>query len=186
MNARRQKQRGFSLLEVLIAFAIITVVAASVYIMQSNSLFSSLRTKNMLIASNLARGFLAKSELELEPLDFNLLKEEEEGKFPEPYEEFKWKREVKEQDFSALSKIVSDLQSGVDSEFTAAAGGPPGADRPEASDVQTLVAKVFENYLKDSIRTLKITILWTEDGKEKSVSFTTLLVRYDAQLRTTL
>lgn len=186
MNAPIAKKRpraadesGFTLLEVLIAFALITVVAASVYIMQSNSLFSSLRTKNMLIASNLARSFLTKSELELEAKEFTLLKETEEGKFPEPYEHFKWKREVKEQDFSSLANIVQEASKALQDDKN-------GEPKEENQDGQMIVLKIFQNYLKDSIRRLKVTITWPEDGKDKSISFSTLLVRYDAQFRTAL
>lgn len=181
-----RNQKGFSLLEVLIAFAIITIVAAAVYIMQSNSLFSSLRSKNLLIATNLARSFVSKSEIELEAKEFNVLKDVEEGKFPEPYEKFTWKREVKEQDFSSLSQIVKEA-----SRAQAKAGG--GGDNDERDDAgsgadnqgaQDMVIKIFENYLKDSIRTLKVSITWIEDAKPRTISITTLLVRYDAQFRT--
>ena len=182
MIQRGPGNAGFSLLEVLIAFSIITVVAASVYIMQANSLFSSLRTKNMLIAANLARSFLAKSELELEAKEFSVLEKEEEGQFTEPYETFKWKREVKEQDFSALSRIVTEASGALQGEGE----GRKEDEDNQNKDAQQMVVKVFENFLKDSIRTLKVTIVWMEDGKEKTISFTTLLVRYDAQFRTTL
>jgi prepilin-type N-terminal cleavage/methylation domain-containing protein len=178
-----RNQKGFSLLEVLIAFAIITIVAAAVYIMQSNSLFSSLKSKNLLIATNLARNFIEKSELELEAKEFNLLKEKEEGKFPEPYANFRWTREVKEQDFSSLSRIVKEASRATSGANDGDASDNAGSGN-ENQSAQDMVVKIFENYLKDSIRTLKISITWTEDAKPKTISVTTLLVRYDAQFRT--
>lgn len=176
MRKSLNQQSGFTLLEVLIAFALITIVATTVYISQRDSLFSSLRTRNMLIAGNLARGFLAQSEAELEVKEFSVLKEEEEGKFPAPHERFSWRREVKEQDFSALSNIVLAAQEAAEDEKE----GP----REETNvDAQKLVLKTFENYLKDSIRRLKVIITWEEDGKKRTLEFSTLLVKYNVELR---
>src|SRR4051812_44730408 len=98
MTLRRTAEAGFTLLEVLIAFTIITIVATTVYISQRDALFSSLRTRNMLLAGNLARGFLALSEKTLEPKEFGELTKEEEGKFPSPNDRFSWKRQIEEQD----------------------------------------------------------------------------------------
>lgn len=168
------KESGFTLIEVLVAFAIITIIATTVYISQRDSLFSTVRTRNMMIATNLARGFIAQSEAELEAKEFNLLKDQEEGKFPEPFERFTWRREVKEQEFSALTNIALALSADQEVE--------PG-QQEQNQDAQQLVMKIFENYMKDSIRLLQISIGWEEDGRKKTLNFTTLLVRYNADFR---
>lgn len=178
MPQRKSREAGFTLLEVLIAFALITIVAVTVYISQRDSLFSSVRTRNLLLASNLARAFIAKSEQELESKEFGVLKEEEEGKFPAPHQRFSWRREIKEQDFSALSSVVLAAQEAAQDE-------DPRREQDSNQEAQRLILKTFETYLKDSIRRMKITIIWEEDGNKKTLDFSTLLVRYDADLRPT-
>lgn len=170
MTKQLSQQNGFTLLEVIVAFALLTVVITSVYIAQSTSLLSTVRAENLLTAANLARTMLEKSEVEIGSTEFQLLKESEEGKFPEPFTEFSWRREIKEVDFTALAQLV-----------IAAASAEQGEATEES---ENLVLKIFLNYLKDSVRRMTIVILWTEDGKLQEEEFSTLLVRYDAEFRT--
>ena len=70
---RLRSQKGFTILEVLIALGLLTIVLASVLITQGNGITSSTRTKNILIATNLARNFINESELKYEGLAFDKL-----------------------------------------------------------------------------------------------------------------
>lgn len=162
----RRPEAGFTLLEFIIALAILVVVLAAVYIAQSGSLLSSSRTRNIVIATNLARNFIGESENKLEGVKFENLAKEETGQFPEPNAQFRWKREVSEVDFSALTEIFmsqfkQDKNAGVREE-------------------ESMVAKLFEAYMKDSVRKLVITVEWQEGDKPQTLSFTSLLVNYDA------
>lgn len=167
MKAILKNQKGLTLLEFLIAFAILTIVLTSVYIAQSSSLFSSIRTKNLVIATNLARSFLVQSENDLTGLKFENLSKEETGEFPEPNKKFTWKRTIEEVDFAALTQLITaKLQEknkldGVKSE-------------------ENLLLKGFEDYLKKSVRKMVITIEWPEGEGKSHLSFTQLLVNYDA------
>ncbi len=169
----RLKNKGFTLLEVMVAFSILTIVLLSAYIAQSSGILSTSRAENTLKAANLARTMLEKSEVELGNKEFQLLKKEEEGEFKEPYDNFKWKREVKEVDFTALAKILSG-----------AIATEKDDEAPE--EAQNLIMQTFLNYLKDSVRMLKITIIWDEDGKIQEEEFSTFLVRYNAEFRTSI
>lgn len=172
MRGLLRNSQGFTLLEVIVAFSILTIVLLSAYIAQSSGIISTSRAENTLIAANLARTMLEKSEVELGNKEFQLLKEEEEGEFKDPYETFKWKREIKEVDFTALAKVI------------VAAIAAEQEESPE--EAQNLVMQIFLNYLKDSVRMMKITIIWEEDGKIQEEEFSTFLVRYDAEFRTSI
>lgn len=166
-------QRGFTLLEFMIAFAILIVILSAVYITQSSSLFSSIRTKNLIVATNLARNLLAENEVQLTGLPFESLSKEETGVFPEPFEKFKWKRTVEELDFATLTQLLTKrLQEkskleGVKSE-------------------ETILLKAFEDYLKKSVRKMVITIEWADGSSTSTLDFSQLLVNYDADFATTI
>jgi len=159
--------KGFTLLEFIIAFALLTIILSSVYITQSSSLFSSIRTKNIITATNLARGFLAESEAKLEGVKFDNVEKKENGSFPEPFETFKWKREVSEVDFSVLSQIMTSQIK--------------GEKQDGVKEEENMMAGLFEDYMKKSIRKLVVTVEWPEGGQTSTLSFTTLLVNYDAE-----
>ncbi len=171
-------KKGFTLLEVIIAFSIITVVVLSAYTTQSYSLFNSSKTKNLSIATNLARTFIAKSELELEKESFTSLSESETGEFPKPFDKFKWTREVKEIDFSYLTELIA-LNS-ADADFI---DDEPEDDSKKES-VNDIILKVSQNFFKDSIRKVIITIQWKENDNDIKLKFNTFLVKYDAKIRT--
>ena len=171
----KRKDAGFTLLEVMIGFAIIVFVAATVFQVQASSLFYSVHTRNLLVATNLARSFIAESELELEKKDFGELDKEDDGAFKKPFAEFKWRREIEEVDFSSLSRIIEAAQVGSDD-----------TDNQNQQDGRTLIINTFETYLQDSIRRMTITIEWQEDGEKAELSFSTFLVRYNAELKTAI
>ncbi len=169
-----KSQSGFTLLELLIAFSILTVVLASVYLTQSSSLFSSVRTKNVLIATNLARNMMAEAEIKLTGVKFDDLPKEQEGEFDDNNKDFKWKRTIEEVDFSSLADIV-----------TAAEKTQEKQDNSNSSQDQ-MIAKYFQDYLGKSVRRMILTISWPEGTGSSSVSFTMLLVNYDADFATAL
>lgn len=161
-----KSQSGFTLLEFMIAFALLTVILASVYLMQGSSLASSVRSKNILLATNLAKNLINESELQFEGQPFERLQAKETGEFEEPFKEFKWTREIAEVDFGALSELMIKAQE--------ESGSTP-------KENQSMVAKYFQDYMQKSVRRMTVTITWAEGGGESSLSFTELLVNYDAE-----
>ena len=165
-------QRGFTLIEVLIGFAIMVLVAAVVYTAQSTSIVNSESAENIIIASNLARNFIEQEEIK--ESNFSNDDIEEKGVFEKPYDNFHWEKEITKIDFSSLSDIlaaVSREASKIDS----------------ISSAQQTVFSSFANYLRDSIRKMNITVTWGIDEQERQrnqINITTYLVRYDAELNT--
>lgn len=158
-------QRGFTLLEFMIAFALLTVVLASVFIAQGSALSSSVRSKDMLIATNLARNFINEQEVKFENIPFDRLPlSEEKGAFPEPYQNYKWTIKFEEVDFGAIGTLVK--------------GQTPGEEKTAEMDT---VMNLFEEYLKKSVRKMTITVEWPDGKGTTSQSFTELLVNYDVE-----
>jgi prepilin-type N-terminal cleavage/methylation domain-containing protein len=165
--------RGFTLLEIVVAIALLAIILVTVYGSQASSLFSSSKLRNVQIATNLARKFMLESELELQKLNFDTIDMgEATGNFPEPYPEFSWKRKVEAVDFAALSEVL----------LAQIANDPKAA----ISAQDNTVLKYFQDYLNKSVRRMLITVEWPDGDKKASLGFTTLLVRYDADFATGL
>ncbi len=167
-----KNQKAFTLLEFIIAFALLTIILSSVYITQSSSLFASVRTKNIVTATNLARNLLAESEIKLEGVKFDNVDKKSEGTFEAPFEKFKWSRRVEEVEFTALSQLMASSMKGSKDEA------------PKEQEV--MVAKLFEDYMKKSVRKMVVTVEWPEGNATSNLSFTTLLVNYDADFASSL
>lgn len=165
--------RGFTLLEIMAAMALLAVILVTVYSTQASSLFSSTKMRNVQIATNLARKFIHESELELEDKKLDAIDADEStGKFEEPFAEYSWRRKVETLDFAALSEA---LLANVANDPTL-----------NISTQDATVLKYFQDYLNKSVRKMVITIEWPDGDKTSSLSFTTLLVKYDAEFATGL
>ena len=162
---------GFTLLEVLIAMAIMMVAFASIMMVQSSSIQSSIKAKNLNIVSMLARNKLVESELEWEGKRFSELDKEKEGEFKEPFQDFKWKREIKEVKFPTL-----DLSG-------AAAGGDTEANPAEAgaADGMSRVGKIITAYLSKGVREVAVTITWKRGKGEQAFTVSTYWIDLDAE-----
>jgi prepilin-type N-terminal cleavage/methylation domain-containing protein len=160
-----KNQRGFTLLEVMIAFALITIILFVAVLAQSSSVTSGIRAKNILMATNLAKNFINQQEVKYEGVAFDKLPKKEEGDFPEPHKGFKWELSFEEVDFGVLSEIIAQQAE---------------ANKQDKEANTDTVMKLFEDYLKKSVRRMKVTIHYPDSGATSSLSFTQLLVNYDA------
>lgn len=164
-----RNEKGFTLLEVMIAFALLAVILFAAVMSQSYSLGSSGRSRNVLIATNLARSFLAEQELKYEGTPFERLPKSESEAFPAPYQAFKWTLTFEEVDFAVLSDLLMKQAEA-------------NKETPEANS-DTLL-KMFEDYLKKSVRRMSVTIEFPDGGGSSKLSFTELLVNYEADFAT--
>lgn len=162
-------QKGFTLLEVMIAITLLAVILSSVFIAQTSSLSSSGRSKNVLIATNLARNLVNEKELAYEGVPFDRLDKAESGSFAAPYSDHKWTITIEEVDFS----VLGDLMRKQAEEANAT---------PEPN--QETVIKLFQDYLNRSVRRMTVKIEWPEAGSTSNLTFTELLVNYDAEFAT--
>ncbi len=147
--------KGFTLLEVMIALAIMVVGLAAILMIQSNSIEATSRTQQINTVSMLARNLMIETELQIQGKTFTEVKEEESGNFPKPYEEFKWSRKVKEVQFPNLGGGGGDQ------------GGEGGANA-----AAEMISKLVTNFLSKALREVRVTISWPRGKGEVSQEFT--------------
>lgn len=164
-----RSQKGFTLLEVMIAFALLTTILFIAIMAQSSSITSSTRSKNILMATNLARNFINEQELKYEGTPLEKLPEKETGKFPEPNDKYEWELAFEQVDFGVMSEVLAAQASA----------------NKEAQDAKMeTVMKLFEDYLKKSVRKMTITVKYPDGDSFSSLTFTQLLVNYDTDFAT--
>jgi prepilin-type N-terminal cleavage/methylation domain-containing protein len=163
-------QAGFTLLEVMIAFALLAGILFVAVISQSSSMVSSTRSKNILIATNLARNLMNEQEVKYEDTPFATLPVgKQTGEFPAPNTGFRWTLAFEEVDFAVLSDVIAKQAE--------------AEKKEQEANTDTLV-KLFEEYLKKSVRKMTVTVDYPDGGATSQLSFTQLLVSYDADFGT--
>ena len=165
-----KSQKGFTLLEVMVAFALIVVILFTSYITQGSSLAGSTRNRNLLKATNLARNKIHELELTYDGAAFDKLEKLTEGAFEAPDAAFTWKVEVLEVDFSILKDLFLKKEK------------KEGEKTPETGQYDDILARTFQDYLNKSVRRMTVTVSWPVSDKSDSVSFTELLVNYDNEI----
>lgn len=170
----RGGQQGFTLLEVMIALAIMVVILSSAFLTQGLSISSSARNRNIVIATNLARNLINEQEVRWEGVSLERLPKTESANFTEEaYKDFKWTITYEEVDFSSLTDMIARQ-----AEAAADKSGKGGA-----VDAGTeTVLKVFRDYLKKAVRRMTVTIEWPDGDGKSTQTFTQLLVDHETEL----
>lgn len=152
---RLKSKQGFSLLEILVATAILAFALVAVMTAQGNTLLTSRRAEILTTATILARQKMADVELELNKAirrgEFPEEKSDE-GKFDEPFEDYRWKMEVKR--VSLPAPVVGDEGS-----------------------LQAMVGKQLTEEIGKNVREVRLTVIWDEAGEEQSFDIVTHMVR---------
>ena len=164
---RRRQDKGFTLIEVLMALAIMTIAFAAILSTQSSSIFLGIKIRDLNIGGMLAHNLMVESEHLMEGKPFGELKDSETGAYPEPYARFKWKREVKEvkfPDFGVFSGGGQDEN-----------GQQTGQD-----DKSRVLGQAVTKFLSEAVRELIITVSWPRGDGELTVKLTTYLVNLGA------
>lgn len=152
-----KKQYGFSLLEVMIALAILSISLVSFYVSHGQSVVKSGLAEDIQLATMLAHNKIAEYTLELEhQMATGSFPDESEetGEFEEPYGRYKWKIEIR--------KIEIPVSGGKDS------GAAVG------------IAQQVTKKLNESLREMKLTVFWGSDENgeaEDEVVITTHLAK---------
>lgn len=159
MPARHTRtMSGFTLLEVMIAVAIMVVAFSAILTSQSSAIMLVTKTKELNIAAWLARNKMMESEHLLDGKSFGEMDKEKEEQFPEPFAKYKWKREVREVKFPDLALPKKED----------AAGGIPEQAR--------LLVQTLTKYFNDNLRELVVTVSWQRGTGEEKITVATYLV----------
>ncbi|MGE4233796.1 MAG: prepilin-type N-terminal cleavage/methylation domain-containing protein [Bacteriovoracia bacterium] len=140
LSLRYNKSGGFTLLEVMIAITIMAIAFAAILSSQSGSINLTKKSKDLNVASWLAKNLMVESEHLFEGKQFSELPKEESKAFGAPFNNYKWKREVREIKFP---------------DFT-----PPQKEGEGLPEPVRLLGKSVSKYLENSIRELVVTISW--------------------------
>jgi prepilin-type N-terminal cleavage/methylation domain-containing protein len=145
---------GFTLLEVMIALAIMVVAFSSILAIQSSSMTSALKARQIQEVSILARNAMVQTEVEVSGKKFNELPEELSGNFDAPFEDYAWTRKIKEvklPNLAGLSKAAQGDQGD--------SGGNPDEDAKNSALMEQMT-KVITNFLSKAVREVTIEVSW--------------------------
>jgi general secretion pathway protein I len=170
----KNKESGFTLLETMIAMAIMMVAFASILMVQSSSINTVDKARQNTTVAMLARSKMIETESEIEGKKFSEIKEEETGTFKEPFQDYSWKREVKEIKFPNLN-FKSPSTSG-DGNSGGSADADSGTDQ-----VAELMAKLVSQYLSKALREVRLTILWKRGSGTQNFTVAMYWVDLDTQ-----
>jgi general secretion pathway protein I len=181
--ATRRRAAGFTLLEVMVALAILAGSMLAVSEIVSGALRNHVRARNLEVATLLARGKLAALEDHYETKGFKPSDEADDGTFEEEgHPEVRWRVEV----------TVPPGELGPEAVLTALTGSPdvlqqlfPKGDQGSGlaaglqqviqAQLQQLLA-AFGQTLKQGARRLRLTVSWPEGAGEESFAVTTHMV----------
>ncbi len=201
----RLRVRGFTLLEVMVALALLAIGLSALADLTGSALHNFIYAKELSNATLLARGKLAELEEHYDDLGFKDSDETDEGTFEKQgYPDVKWKLEVVKptaeleggqlmavlagagDDLGASSKMLEKLMgSGASGANGASAGSATGGTTSggvasaaagiAGAGLQTLLAQ-FGETLKSSLRELRLTVGWPEGKAFHQFTVTTHLV----------
>lgn len=164
MIIKKTNDKGFTLLEILIAVAILASSILALSSLQASSYLSSERGELLSRATLLAQEKMTEFEIEIEKdMKRNKFPSEAEnsGVFDEPFEDFRWK--------TLLKKVeIPVLESGGDSE--------------ESKNIFILnYLKNISKQISESVREVQVTVLWGDkdlpEDEQPQMSLTTHIVK---------
>ena len=168
-------ESGFTLLESVIAMAIMVVAFTSILVVESGSIDAAARAKQTNIVAMLAKNTMVDIEYKFQGKTFDEFKKEDSGNFPEPYQDYKWKSSVKEITFPTLN--VAALASG-------GANDSGGSAQPdESGNLAELLAKLLTNFLSKAIREVTVTVTWKKGTGEQNFSVSTYWVNLNHEFQ---
>lgn len=168
-KARRQREGSFTLIETVIALAIITFLILEVSTVQGNSIVFSDYGRNITQASWLAKRVMSQIEYYARTKPFpDLMTEQKDLKF-EDNDEYTYAVEIKEWKFPFVSLLQSTLGGkGKDED-----GEPKDPDPGISQMIQTVVDQIFGK--EPIFLTAQVNVSWSEGATRNSTGLTYLL-----------
>ncbi len=161
--------RGFTLLEIMIAMAILSVSLVTLYSSVGNSLKASGMAERTEKSNFLARQKLSEILLSIEQ---DIARgafpdeKEENGTFEKPFEDYKWSYTVRKVQLPVL-QLPAEMMEGTGApspESIAAATGGSGGDGVVGMAANSM-AQVVTKKISEAIREIQVTITWGEGGE---------------------
>lgn len=184
--AGRRSAGGFTLLEVMVALAILAASLVVVSEVVGGALRNHQRARQLDVATGLARAKLVQLQAEFERKGFRDFDETDDGTFePEGHPEVRWKLEVKR----------PGVGLGPDAVLGALAGGktlqdlmPPPDQAPQLAPFQGMIQASLQGLLtrigeqlKKGVREVRLTVSWQGGARVESFDVVTHLVVLEAE-----
>lgn len=156
MNTGHLKSNsGFTLLEIMVAVAILSISLVALLTFQGNTMITSGRAERITEATMLARMRMAEAELDIENQqkrgEFPEEKAED-GNFEEPFEKYKWKLTIKS--IKLPAPVTGDEGS-----------------------IQSMIGRQLTDEISKTVREVRVEILWEEMGEEQKIDVVTHVVK---------
>lgn len=154
-NNRTHHDRGFTLIEVMLALGIMAMSFAALLQLSGTAMRTSTRAETITVGTMLARQKMAELMIKLE-------KDALEGKFPgtdeesgsdfdAPFETYKWQAKIRKVEIPV----------------------PP----QEKQDTQAQLTQMIAKQIGDALREVKLTVSWGEPDEKQEVVVTTHVVK---------
>lgn len=156
-----RNEGGFTLLEVIIAMAIMVIALSSILSMESSAINASAKAKTLNVVTMLARGRMIGTEYMIEGKTFEEVRPEDGGTFDPPYQDYRWTSKIKEVEFPNLVAGAANKKE----------GGSGGED-----EVMATMSKLVTKFLSKAVREVNVTVYWKKGTGEQSYTLTTYWV----------
>jgi type II secretion system protein I len=166
--------KGFTFIEVLVAMLIFTLAALASLTIVNGSVKAVRESKEISQATWLLQNLMAESESKLEGQGIDkACKDKEEGKFPAPHENFRWKKQCYRIDFKlseSAARLQQQMQSGEEEERS-----------DKENQMLKMVLQIASEYITRSTRELHVEVTWQQGKNTRTIAATSHFVRYDQQ-----
>jgi general secretion pathway protein I len=192
----RRPDRGFTLLEVMVALAVLALAMVALSDAVGGALRNHVRARQLDVATLLARMKLNELTARFEEEGFRDADQSEDGDFEDDgHPEISWKMEtvVPSVDLGAegVVKALTGVEGGVAGLLGMAGGASPGAEasaggptpvaatNPMAGAAQALLQQqlvTLGEQIKKGVREVRLTVSWKDGAQEESFTVVTHLV----------
>jgi general secretion pathway protein I len=192
---RTRNRRGFTLLETVVALAILALALMAIFDLNSGAVSNHVYTKHLTVATLLARSKMTDLEQKLYDDGFSADDQELEGDFSEEgWQSYRWRARIlaprtqdvpPEQLISALFGVPMG-EGGLDSLFGGggdASGDSSGEPQKGASPMAGAMAGMAQTQLQqmltqinDAVREVRLTVSWKDGKQTESLDLVTHIV----------
>lgn len=174
----RSRKRGFSLLEVMIALAILTVSLVILVETQSSAVVLTNEAERAITASDLARFKMSEVLMRLEQEGFTESDMNEEGDFSEfgeeamnlefgdDLEDYKWEYLVSEVDIDTLGDLAEAADEISDQADATKTGADANGSALDALGMMGIGPDMIAEFLGPYIREVRVRVWWGEDSDQ--------------------